>query len=426
MARFSQVATVPAVVVNANNMLALLPIRSLGRKGIPVICVLGRGNLEQNALKITRFSRFISEMYTFDEADYERNVVSCLCQIGKSYARKSVLFPTSDVDMIIISANREILQKYYHLLMPPHELLSTLLNKDRFYPFAQAQGFPIPKTFRADGLTDIDSIAQEVGYPCIIKPPWRDKAWKALYGNRKVIISHGAEELESNIRRLYAQFKNLTIQEVIQGDEQQIICSFAFLDERSKPLGIFTSKKVRQFPPHFGNSALVQGVCEPRVVELTARICKQLGLVGYVSIEFKKDPKDGEFKLIEITTGRLNRQTGLSEIVGFSIPYIWYCHVLNMPVEIVPSNSECAWISEVNELRAFWEYWRNGEYTVGEWIRSYRNVTCCELFAKDDLLPFIMLLPSVVLDWIRRRVLRQAPFPGSRTLRRKGHKKPAA
>lgn len=202
---------------------------------------------------------------------------------------------TSDVDMIIISANRKILQEYYHLLMPPHELLSILLNKDRFYPFAQAQGFQIPKTFRADGLTDIDSIAREVGYPCIIKPPWRDKAWQTLYGNRKVIISHGAEELESNIRRLSAQFKNLTVQEVIQGDEQQIICSFAFLDERSKPLGIFTSKKVRQFPPHFGDSALVQSVCEPRVVELTARICKQLGLVGYVSIEFKKDPRDGEF-----------------------------------------------------------------------------------------------------------------------------------
>lgn len=421
MAQFSQVAPVTAVVVNANNISALLTIRSLGRRGIPVTCVFGRGHHEPYA-PIIRSSRFISEIHTFDEADYEQNVVACLCKIGESYPCKSVLFPASDIDMIIVSANRRILQKYYHLLMPPHELLSTLLNKDRFYPFAQAQGFPIPKTFQVNGLTDIAAIARDVGYPCIIKPAWRDNAWQALYPNRKVIVSHGPEELKSNFRRLDAQFRNLTIQEVIQGNEQQIICSFAFLDEQAKPLGTFTSKKVRQFPPHYGNSALVQGVAEPRVVELSTRICKQLGLVGYVSIEFKMDPRDGEFKLIEITPGRCNRQTALSETAGFSIPYIWYCHILGLPVAIALSNSECAWISEVNELRAFWEYWRNGEYTIREWIRSYQNVTCCEVFAKDDLLPFIKLLPSAVLDWVRRSLLRLTSIPLFTALRGKWDK----
>jgi hypothetical protein len=66
-------------------------------------------------------------------------------------------------------------------------------------------------------------------------------------------------------------------------------------------VGIFTSRKIRQFPPHFGNSSLVQHVHEPKVVELTAQICWQLGLVGYVSIEFKQDARDGAFKIIELT-----------------------------------------------------------------------------------------------------------------------------
>lgn len=421
MARLSQEAPVPAVVVNANNISALIPIRSLGRKGIPVTCVFGQGALGGYA-PVVGSSRFVSEKYTFDESDYEGSLVSCLCHIGKSYGRKSVLFPTSDIDMIVVSANRDILQEYYHLLMPSHELLSNLLSKDWFYPFAKARGIPIPRTFRIESKEDIDHIAREVAYPCIIKPAWRDEAWQARFGNLKVIISNGAEELRTNFRRLYDQFKELMVQEIVRGGESNIICTFTFLDERSNPRGMFTSSKIRQFPPHFGNSSLVRRVSEPRVEELTTRICKQLGLVGYVSIEFKKDDTDGEFKVIEMTPCRFNRQTGLSDDAGFSIPYVWYCHVLNMPVESAPTTSACTWVSEINEVRAFLDYWRNGEYTVAEWMRSYKHVSCCELFAKDDPCPFIMLLPSAFVHWVRRKVFRQAPAPASKIFKMAGRK----
>lgn len=179
-------------------------------------------------------------------------------------------------------------------------------------------------------------------------------------------------------------------------------------------MGIFTSGKIRQFPPHFGNSSLVRQVNEPKVVELTTQICKQLGLVGYVSIEFKKDDRDGAFKVIEITPCRFNRQTGLSDVAGLCLPYVWYCHVLNRPVEYGIKNGDCAWVSEVNEVRAFWEYWRNGEYTVAEWVRGYKHVARYEVFAKDDLLPFMMLLPSALSHHVRRRIFRQFSSPTQR------------
>jgi predicted ATP-grasp superfamily ATP-dependent carboligase len=425
MARLSQAAPVPAVVVNANNISALIPIRSLGRKGVPIVAVFGQGSLARYA-PVVRSSRFISDTHTFDDSDYERSLVSCLRDIGKSHGRKSVLFPTSDEDMIIVSAHRDALQEYYHLLMPSHELLSILLNKHCFYPFAEARGIPIPRTFRIDSLADIEHIARKVAYPCIIKPAWRNEAWQTRFGNRKVIISNGPEELRANFRSLDDQFKGLTVQEVVHGDESNIVCSFTFLDERSEPLGIFISKKIRQFPPHFGNSSLVQRVSEPKVLELTTKVCKQLGLVGYVSIEFKKDDRDGAFKVIEVTPCRVNRQTGLSDEAGLSIPYIWYRQVLNMPVESALTTSECTWVSEVNEVRAFLEYWRSGEYTVSEWLRSYKNVTCFEVLAKDDPLPIIVLLLSAFLHGVRSTVLREAPVPAIRAAKMAGHEDAAA
>ncbi len=396
---FTQSASsVPAVVVNANNIMALLPIRSLGRKGIPVTCLFGQGGHAPYASCI-RWSRYISKRYAFSETEYERNMVTALCQIGKSTGRKSVLFPVSDFDMITISANRERLEKYYHLLMPPHDLLASLLNKNQFYRLAHSHNFPIPKTFTVDGSTDIALLAQDVPFPCVIKPAWRDQTWTMRYGHQKVLVAHDAEELKASLRYLLLQFPPMIVQEIIPGGEDRIVCSFAYLNRDSESIGIFTSKKIRQFPPHFGNSAMVQAVREPSVVGLTKRICKELGMVGYASIEFKKDPRDNEWKIIEITPARFNRQSGLSEQAGFSIPYVWYCHLLNMPVESIVSDVQCKWVSEVNDLRAFREYQHNGEYRLKEWIKEYRDVTSCEVFSRDDLLPFIMLLPSAVSDW---------------------------
>jgi predicted ATP-grasp superfamily ATP-dependent carboligase len=266
---------------------------------------------------------------------------------------------------------------------------------------------PIPKTFRINGIRDLAPVVREVTYPCIIKPAWRDDTWQRRYSDRKVIIRHGAQELESNIRRIYPQFKRLVVQEIVAGDESNIVCSFTYLNEHSEPLAMFTSKKVRQFPPHFGNSSLVQSTHEPTIAALTTKICKQLGLIGYVSIEFKKDARDGEFKLIEITPCRFNRQTGLSDAMGLSFPYVWYSQVLKRPVEFVCANSPCTWMSEVNEVRGFWHYWRRGEYTATAWRRSYKNVASYEVFAKDDALPFIMLPSSALAYWIRRTFRRQ-------------------
>lgn len=235
-------SSIHAVVVNANNVVALQVIRSLGRKGIPVRCLFGQGGYAPYAGCI-RGSRYIAKQYVFDEAEYERNMVTALCQIGKSTDSKSVLFPVSDFDMITISANRERLKKYYHLLMPPHELLSSLLNKHEFYRLARSHNFPIPKTFMVDSSTDRGLLAQAVPFPCIIKPAWRDQAWMMRYGHQKVLVAHDAEELQASLLDLLVQFTPLIVQAIIPGGEDRIVCSFVYLNQKSEPLGIFTSKK---------------------------------------------------------------------------------------------------------------------------------------------------------------------------------------
>lgn len=405
-----KLSAVSAVVVNANNIAALLPIRALGRKGIPVTCLFGRGHRDQYA-PVVRASRYISTLHTFDETEYEANLVQCLRDLGKRSSRKAVLYPASDLDMIIISGHRHSLEDYYHLLMPPHALLMNLLNKDWFYPFAAERGIPVPRSLHVSRPAEIEAAARKLDFPCIVKPAWRDEAWQAYYGNQKVLIAQDAEELRLLCGSLHERHYEMTVQEIIPGPEPNIVCSFTYLNERSEPLGIFTSRKVRQFPPHFGNSSLVQQVYDQTVVELTAHICKQLGLTGYASIEFKRDDRDGMYKVIEITPCRFNRQAGLSEAAGFSLPYVWYCHLLQQPQDCELRSGASAWVSEVNEVRAAWDYWRTGEYTLWEWLTSYRDVAQLEVFAADDPLPFLKLVPSTLYHWLGGTVFRRSAYP---------------
>lgn len=388
----------PAVIVNADNIMALSAIRSLGRQGIPVIAIFGKRNFFEQYSRIIRSSRFISKIYYFYENNYENNLVSQLIKTGRSLGSKAVLFPVSDYDMIIISSNRELLEEFYHILMPPHDMLETLLHKELFYKFSNKNNLPIPRTFFPAEINDIENIAEKVNYPCIIKPSWRDDLWIKTYKNKKVLVVENSRELKQTFHKTFSLFRKLVVQDIISGPENNILCTFTYLDIHSETLGIFVCRKIRQFPPYYGNTALAESVLDEKVIDLTKSICKQLGLVGYVSIEFKKDEKDNSYKIIEITPCRLNRQAGLADALGVNIPNIWYCYLLKKPIPQINSyKTHCKWMSEVNEMRALPFYLKDVWKNILRWLRSYKNIKQFEVLAKDDLMPSLMLLLLLLL-----------------------------
>jgi D-aspartate ligase len=397
--------TIPAVVTNANNITALSVIRSLGREGVPIVGVFGKSRDVEPYMSIVRSSYFISEKRWFDETEYETNCIECLLATGKSLGTKAVLFPVSDHDMALVSKYRTLLQRCYRLLMPSEDMLETLLNKERFYEFANHECLPIPRTFMPRDPMDIAEVGRQVRYPCIIKPSWRTEEWIRRYGNTKVFRCESPAKLTRQFSQVFCYFDKLIVQEIVTGSETNIVCSFTYLDGRSEPLGMFLCRKVRQFPPYFGNTALAEATVVPEVEELTRRICKQLALVGYVSIEFKCDPRDNAYKILEITPARINRQAGLADVCGMNIPYLWYSYLLGLNVKVEISDRPYCWASEVNEARSAGFYFKKKEWTVRSWLKSYRNVRRWEVFARDDILPFLALMLSVLMHRVRVRGL---------------------
>jgi predicted ATP-grasp superfamily ATP-dependent carboligase len=386
---------VPAVVVNTNTVVALAAVRSLGRNGVPVIGVFGESPEVHSYSGIVKSSRFLSRWVSFDESDYERACLHCLMELGRELPAKAVLFPASDRDMYMISEHRDPLKEHYHLLLPSHEMVDTLLDKHKFHEFMGSTNPLIPRTCLPSGDLGIDVLANQVNYPCIIKPFLRDEEWIRQYGNTKVFLCDSASKLKDTFAAVHPHFDKVMVQEVVPGPETNIVCTFTYLDSQSNPLGMFTCRKIRQYPPLFGNTALAESASDPEAEEITRRLCKELGLAGYVSIEFKRDARTMALKILEFTVGRINRQVGLSDACGMNIPYLWYCHLLGRKTAVRVHRESSRWASEVNELRAFRPYLRSREWTLWNWIRSYRQVRQWELFSWDDLRPFSKLLLSI-------------------------------
>jgi D-aspartate ligase len=399
----SATGVTPAVVANINNIMGLSIIRSLGREGVPVWGVYGSATHREPYAEVAPRSRYLVRRQVFDDGDYEKGLIECLLRLGEEAESPPVLFPVSDLDMILISSHREALQRRYRLLMPPHALLDALLNKDRFQRLAEERALPVPVTFRAESGAEVAAIAGRVRYPCLVKPPWRDAAWLLRRGNTKVLRCESPDELQAAGEEVLQACGRLAVQELVAGPESNIVCSFAYLNERSEPLAMFVCRKLRQFPPYFGNTALAEGVQDEAAAELTAGICRTLGLVGYASVEFKRDLKDGLYKILEITPSRINRQAGIADASGVSIPSCWYRHLTGQAPPAAKATPGLRWVSEVNDLRAARWYWGSGEWSFVNWLKSYRGIARWELFARDDLKPFFALGLSAARSRFLRR-----------------------
>lgn len=152
-------------------------------------------------------------------------------------------------------------------------------------------------------------------------------------------------------------------------------------------------QKITQYPPRFGNTSIARPIFKEEISFLSKKIFKELGLGGYASIEFKLDDRDNNFKIIEITPNRFNRQFATTAIQGLNLPYVLYCFETGLPVtNNCLKKSKKLWLSEVNEIRRirFYEKKKIKEY-FNLLVNLFR-VKLFEIFDMRDIKPFLLLI----------------------------------
>ncbi len=378
-------------------------IRSLGRAGIPVV------GFDFDPDRLGFKSRFCHPVLSPNPVYEPENLVAVLLAKNKKCTEPPVLLPASDAYAQFISRFREQLQTAFLFILPPPDLLDAILDKRRQYELAEQFGIPIPQTYYPQNMADVQEIAGLLTYPVFIKPNigylWREK-----FGPIKGCKVYNADELRQSCDKFFPSGLQVMVQVIIPGPSTNLYGVCVYMSSQGEPLLVFTKHKIRQYPTEFGVGTLVESLRYPELVDLGLHFLKSIGYRGICSIEFKKDERDGQLKLIELNP-RLWKHNILASDCGMNFPLVEYQDLTgHAPPASTTFREGVRWWDSRADFKSFYEYYKRGELSIPHWVSSWIGAESHPLFALDDLGPFYKSiddiakrLPMYLLDKKKRQ-----------------------
>jgi predicted ATP-grasp superfamily ATP-dependent carboligase len=384
----------PSVVITGLcETMSLYLTRSLGRRGIPIIAT--DSNISSHYGK----SKYCQRLYC--KSLYDSSLIDLLCELGKSFEKKAVLFNCTDQSVLNVSKEREKLQPYYHFVLPPHATIEKLMSKKLFYNFALENDFLVPRTFFSHTYDEIEMVSKKISYPCIIKPEFRDKNWRENVP-LKVLYVESKENLLRLTEKHKIQESSLVIQEWIEGDDKDLYFCLVYISRHHEPMAVLTGRKLRQHPHLAGTLSVAESIWVPEVVNESLRLLEKEGCVGFCSVEFKQSKKDGKFYIMEPTMGRPDSQEEICATAGLDIPYIAYLDAIGQDTTPLGDFEEgVKWIDLERSYYTVREYFM-GTLTLRELLSIYRGKRSYSLWAMDDPLPAVFFLKGKLLKGINK------------------------
>ena len=394
----------PLVIVGLNDA-SLCIIRSLGSKGIRII-----GIYDDTTQVYYLKSRYITQKIKSPTHD-ERLIDTLINNVAGSMNEAAVLFCASDMSVLAVSKHAERLKPFYRFVMPSYEVTSSQISKRGFCEFARDNSFLVPKTIFFDGKEKIEKIAEEIVFPCIIKPEYRDLQWNEKVP-LKVLHAESKEDFLNTMNKYHLHHTQLVIQEWIDGGDPEVYFCLAYLDRHKKPLALCTGRKLRQYPYLTGSTSVAETVIIPEIADESVRLLTTAGYAGFCSVEFKKSIKDGKYYITEPTVGRPDTQEGICAGTGVDIPHIAYLDALGQDVKPV-SNSRTGikWIHEPHEFYSLQKALQNG-FNLRGFVSLYKGERTYSLWRRDD--------PGPALSFMKEKMLKgtqklYGPFIGKKS-----------
>lgn len=361
--------------------------RCFGRQGIPVVW------FSSNSNQIGFHSKYCIGVPCPNPKYDEKNYIDNLVSAGELLYSKGILFPTGDIEVKIILKHRKKLERYFHIPMSDSSVAELLLDKKKFHKTLEKLEISQPLTFFPKDNTELKSISNDLHYPCIVKPvhsedfrfTFRTKSFKA--NSSKELVEGYNKSIEKN--------QEVIVQEIIPGDANCMHGLNAYYDKTSMPNGVFMYRRIREWPHDFGNGCLIESVRVPELEEIINSFIKKIGYHGIIDAEFKKDPRDSKFKLIEINA-RCWMQVSLTARCGINIPYIAYMDMLNKNIGTITSYKEgIKWIYSIEDFQSSVKSMLKGNFSFRKWIDSFKGEKEYAIFASDDPLPFFVLIADL-------------------------------
>ena len=387
---------VPALVMG-QGVTALGVIRSLGRKGIPRFGI-GAG---RSFIRCSRWYRSLPGPTS--EPPSPSSLAAFLEPLPFD---RLVLIPCSDVWVAAVAALEPPLAARFPASQAQRETLEVLLDKGHFAEAVMRLGVPHPRTIRVADGDDLARAWDQLPAGAFLKP-CDSPAFGSYFGTKAMRLKTSAEAaaVVAEARRAGLE---LLLQEYIPGPATAHYFVDGFVDRAGRICARFARRRLRMFPADFGCSSSAVSVPLAEVADAVASLERLLADIHYRGIfnaEFKRDPRDGLFKILEVNV-RPFWQLAFASACGVDLCEMAYRDALGLPVE--PATDYPAgrhWVYPNVDLRACWHLLWNGSFAPLAWLRSWAGATDAT-FAWDDPAPAAAAVIEDAGTFLRRRLSR--------------------
>lgn len=388
-------AHVPAIVI-ARGYTGLGVLRCLAQAQIPAYIACPPGDL-------CTYSRWYRPLPGSDtwHGEIDEHTTAHVNAIALDQA--VLIAGADDAALWIADIAETTLGKRFHTSSSTHETLAILQDKARFGSFLHAANLPHPRTFSLDSMADVAAVPFDDLDRVFVKPADSQHFNNTL--GKKGVWARDSEELVRVWSELHALGFVVIAQEYVPGTAADHYFIDGFRDRAGNICGAMARRRLRIFPPDFGNSSYCETVPLSDVsgaYETLLDLLSRLNYRGIFSAEFKRDSRNGVFRILEVNT-RAWWYVEFAARCGVNVCAMAYEDALGHPVPVAapvrPVGAGCVnWTNDAKSVLS--PEGRRGEpwsRILWQWSRA-----CFHVLRIDDLRPAIHVIGNFLAQRIKR------------------------
>lgn len=287
---------------------ALAATRALGEGGATVAVAAER----KTAMAL--HSKYAGESLVFPSPMTQPEAfIKAVEAYTSSKSEKTLVYSFSDPTSLLLSRHRDELKRT-QLFLPDEAATEIAFDKFRTLKLAESLDIPMPKTYFFDTPSQLEDV--DFRYPLIVKPRHSCVWYPNFVWGKAESVSDKAM-LNLRVKNVFNRTGEMPlVQEKIKGKEFGVF----FLYDHGVDVARFAHERVRSLHPSGGASALRRSIYPPEsLLHDAKRLLDALKWHGPAMVEFKRDDRDGRYKLMEIN-GRLWGSLALAVYAGVDFP----------------------------------------------------------------------------------------------------------
>ena len=283
-------------------------------------------------------------------------------------------------------------------------VLDLLVDKAGFARALGAQGVPHPATWIL-GTDPLPESVPPAAFEAAFLKPLDSQACFAKFGVKGFWIRSRAEA-EARRAELAGAGVAVLLQEYVPGPADRHWFVDGLMDRDGEVAGLLVRRRLRMFPPDFGNSSAMVSTAAARAAPAVESLTRFLGAIGYrgpFSAEFKQDARDDAFRILEVNA-RMWWYVEFAARCGVNVPHLAWLDALGLPASRVRTYEE--------GRRCVYPYYdwhatrgEGGRSPTGmlRWLAS--SLTADQpVFRWSDPRPGLAESAGVAAAWLRRRL----------------------